>query len=55
MISDVTAPSFINATCVRCDGLPYRLFELADADTGKHVAVYRSSECGHEIHLDLDP
>jgi DNA-directed RNA polymerase subunit RPC12/RpoP len=50
---NLTAPSYITATCVDCGA--YRTFEMYDASTTESRAEYRCEDCGKLAVLDLDP
>lgn len=53
MVDNLTAPRFVRATCVDCEGK--RNFDISDGDTENHTAVYRCYQCDHPIRLDLNP
>lgn len=46
-------PKRIDSECLNCEET--RLFLLDGGDTDNDIAHYSCENCGHAIHLDLDP
>jgi len=56
-VSDAAVPRSLSVTCAGCsdDADDRHAFDLRDADVDGLTAVYACLNCGHSIHLDLDP